>query len=315
MRKWLLLLPLILVILIIPSGYIGNRGQSNKSNIIQIVIRENCRELEGHLCQAEGQCALPWMDSSDSYCCPLECGECIEEVLSECKTDEVCVEATCGVETDFTCEYWDVVPCKGNGICEAGEYDGLTGPIIAKLSYLDGSFVLCGKENSAGENAGIGRSVPGKMVPTSDPGLDCIDGCSDNNISTSDYFNTTLGRCVHIPCDLVCGDGICGELEIYYEDGIPTKTVCYQDCEEEWIQVMDTHPNTPTIPNNDVCEPLEIETCWAQDSPQDCCPGVGHVISSKTVESQDCPENCDDGNENTADYYDFSSQTCRNYIC
>ena len=42
----------------------------------QKYFRKNCQELGAYLCNPPKKCALDWLDSSDSYCCPIECNKC-----------------------------------------------------------------------------------------------------------------------------------------------------------------------------------------------------------------------------------------------
>jgi hypothetical protein len=83
----------------------------------------------------------------------------------------------------------------------------------------------------------------------------------------------------------------------------------------------------PSGPNNGICEVEEIETCdiksggWVDGpngkvtGPAWCCPQLAHPVISKTIDSPDCPESCNDNNELTGDYYDFDNQKCEHYNC
>ena len=147
---------------------------SSEINEIAQEHRKNCRELDGYLCSSEGRCALPWIDSSDSYCCPIECNVCTKKITDNCKTNELCVEAICSPETDFNCEFRDITPCANNGICEEGEYDG-------EVTSCEGSSA---------------SSVSGKAFENSD----CPKTCDDGNENTADYFNFTTQKCEHSVC-------------------------------------------------------------------------------------------------------------------
>ena len=51
------------------------------------------------------------------------------------------------------------------------------------------------------------------------------------------------------------------------------------------------------------------------------CPTSGYMSGGEgiragdLIESNDCPESCDDGNFNTADSYDFEAQGCKHKEC
>ena len=159
----------------------------NKSNIS---VLKNCRDLGGYLCSGEGQCASTWLKSTESYCCPIKCGSCSQEVLANCSSNNQCVKAECSQKTSLKCEFKNITPCANNGRCEHGEIE---------------------------------------------------------------------------TCD--------------YESG-------YEDTPEGKIT-----------------------------GPALCCSGTSHAVISKKIESNDCPESCDDGYDNTADYYDFIDQKCGHYSC
>lgn len=86
------------------------------------------------------------------------------------------------------------------------------------------------------------------------------------------------------------------------------------------------HTQITPCANNGVCESGEIETCdFSSGSvmigneritgPVLCCPEYANAVSSKTMESDDCPESCDDEDPNTADWYNFTAQECQHLIC
>ncbi len=136
-------------------------------------IKKNCRELAGFLCDEPNVCAVNWLDSSDSYCCPIECNVCTKKITDNCKTNDLCVESICGLETNFNCEFRDITPCVNNGICEEGEYKG--------------TVTSCGGSSAT-------------SVSTEALNSDCPRTCDDLDDNTADYFNFTTQKCEHSAC-------------------------------------------------------------------------------------------------------------------
>ncbi len=137
-------------------------------------IRKNCRELNGFLCDESNNCAVDWLDSSDSYCCPIECNVCTKKIMDFCKTNDLCVEAICGLETDFNCEFRNITPCANNGICEEGEYEG-------EVTSCEGSSSATARVDNFKSS-------------------DCPRTCDDDKENTADYFNFTTQKCEHSAC-------------------------------------------------------------------------------------------------------------------
>src|SRR3989338_5175332 len=82
-------------------------------------LRKNCRELNGYICNEEEGCAFPWLDSSESYCCPIECGKCPAD--TNCDDGNSCTKDECNKDTAFQCKNTQMKPCINNAICEQGE--------------------------------------------------------------------------------------------------------------------------------------------------------------------------------------------------
>lgn len=82
-------------------NYINNSFLAQEENLTDTIYKKNCMELGGHVCISEDQCTVPLMNSTDSYCCPIECGEC----LIDCDDKDSCTLDKCDLSTDFKCEY------------------------------------------------------------------------------------------------------------------------------------------------------------------------------------------------------------------
>jgi len=147
--------------------------------------RRNCRELGGYLCNPSDKCALDWLDSTESYCCPIECNTCAPETLNSCVSYDKCKKATCGPDTNFQCQIVNLIPCPNNGVCEIGEFYGT-------MSFCDGS-----------------RSG---YVGNPSVSSDCPSTCDDGIWYTEDYYDSKLQRCVNEVCEepkcpASCDDG------------------------------------------------------------------------------------------------------------
>lgn len=147
---------------------------------VEIEPRKNCRELGGYLCY-EGGCALPWYDSSDSYCCPIECDTCPSDF--PCYDGDRCTRDVCYVNNSVPiCEFRRIAPCLNNGICEGGE--------MSTLVFYDLEATCQGEETRGGISAGM----------YADESNDCPSTCNDEDSGTLDYYDFDLQRCVNYRC-------------------------------------------------------------------------------------------------------------------
>lgn len=91
------------------------------------------------------------------------------------------------------------------------------------------------------------------------------------------------------------------------------KTICASDESCELYIIDDLHCcmcKKGPISNNGICEEGEYEGLITY------CDGSSAAMGrTDDFQSDDCPRSCNDGNSNTADYYNFTSQGCEHYNC
>lgn len=125
------------------------------------------------------------------------------------------------------------------------------------------------------------------------------DFCSSKNECALPWLNS-IEYCCPIPC------GTCPET-VNCDD----KNNCTIDyCIVKKGEPVCIHKEITPCPNNGVCELGEYE------GPIDSyCPGEEYAVVSARIKSSDCPKTCDDGNPETGDWYNFTSQKCEHKLC
>ncbi|GAI81718.1 unnamed protein product, partial [marine sediment metagenome] len=164
---------------------------------MQQEVRKNCRELNGYLC-SEGNCALEWLNSSDSYCCPILCRTCPEDIT--CDDEDSCTEDSCVVEDGkAVCKYEEISPCANNGICEMGEFSG----VISAYCPGDSHAVTTSHLESN----------------------DCPSTCDDGNPNTGDWYDFDAQECKHEIDENKCGFAIPVTIPILEGDAYDSDTI------------------------------------------------------------------------------------------
>ena len=182
MKQHILLAFLILGLLLI-SGFNGcapgQEGkirefiETHKEEILKELPR--CQNFNGSLCSNPNECALPYLETIESYCCPIPCGTCPIDI--NCSDDDPCTRDYCFFDFDegkAVCRHQNVHPCANDGICERGETSIPDSPCCPG--------VTCGETEVAVESS------------------DCPETCDDGNESTADYYNFTAQRCEYAQC-------------------------------------------------------------------------------------------------------------------
>ncbi|RLJ06454.1 MAG: hypothetical protein DRP16_05160, partial [Candidatus Aenigmatarchaeota archaeon] len=125
------------------------------------------------------------------------------------------------------------------------------------------------------------------------------DFCSSKNECALPWLNS-IEYCCPIPC------GTCPET-VNCDD----KNNCTIDyCIVKKGEPVCIHKEITPCPNNGICELGEYE------GPIDSyCPGEEYAVVSARIKSSDCPKTCDDGNPETGDWYNFTSQKCEHKLC
>jgi len=137
-------------------------------------VRKNCRELEGDLCNSEKECAKELVDSTDSYCCLIECNTCPKDI--DCDNGDKCTEDKCVVEDgEAVCKHKQITPCANNGVCEIEEFSGVV------------------SEYCPGET----HAVTTVQIESED----CPSSCDDGNPDTGDWYDFDAQECKHKNCE------------------------------------------------------------------------------------------------------------------
>jgi len=145
--------------------YVCQNGTEVASPDLCLSERKNCRELGGYLCGGEGMCALNWMDSTDSYCCPIKCGTCpnntdLRDDGNSCPADLCSVNYNNG---KTFCPPPTVYTSKECGLSPPGE------PAVVCPKCPDGSTCTCmGNFACNGDQTFYNDTSYGQLVCCSD---------------------------------------------------------------------------------------------------------------------------------------------------
>ena len=197
----------------------GYHAENHTCKLTVYVPRLNCRELGGHLCSditisigpltssTSPRCALSWLNSTDSYCCPIECGSC----PTDCDDGNSCTNDFCRIENNtFQCKHTQISNCLiplpvnnslltnislltsyaiNNSICEP----------FGELGCIHAAPLKC--ENICG-TSGCGETfcISNSPILSSD----CPVTCDDGDNYTLDMYNFTTQKCEHINCPKTC---------------------------------------------------------------------------------------------------------------
>ncbi|MBU2637854.1 MAG: DsbA family protein [Nanoarchaeota archaeon] len=78
-----------------------------RTKALELVGQHRCQAYSGYLCSAPDDCGLPYLDTIESYCCPLNCQTCNQS----CDDGNVCTKDICSKETSYACEYEEIPLC------------------------------------------------------------------------------------------------------------------------------------------------------------------------------------------------------------
>lgn len=180
-------------------------------------IRKNCRELNGYLCSSEGECALEWFYSSDSYCCPIECKTCPGDI--NCDDNDKCTKDLCVVKDGKpVCNHAQMKPCANNGICEPSEFNTNV-PLKPKCDNEEQAVALPEEEVARPEEEEYGEEE--EQIKNND----CSFTCDDGNPNTADWYNIKTQKCEHKACLVKVNeetyeiDGVLVTIKVYNIEG------------------------------------------------------------------------------------------------
>lgn len=67
----------------------------------ELIGQHRCAAFNGYICSAPDDCALPYLDTIESYCCPIKCGTCNQS----CDDGNERTEDYCSTETNYECQH------------------------------------------------------------------------------------------------------------------------------------------------------------------------------------------------------------------
>ncbi|MFH1850057.1 MAG: hypothetical protein ABH879_07810 [archaeon] len=182
-----------------------------------------------------------------------------------CDDSDVCTVDVCSEATNYICQHEAVVPCCGNGICEADES---TCSCAEDCGSCEKTASACSTYKCVNGSCELITQVPccgNGICERGEHYLSCADDCpdcDDLNSCTDDYYDYSGGECVHdydTPC---CGNGVC--------DGSESCNTCPLDCRCRLTADLSDYPDifsgTPVIivgdtaPAEDVLSAANIGT-------------------------------------------------------
>ena len=120
-----------------------------EQKVREIIGQHRCQTFNGYICSAPDDCALSYLDTIESYCCPIKCmtcnqscddsiettkDYCSKETDYECRHNKICPKTCddsnsctndyCSESTEYECMHEELKPCPNDGICEEEEFRG-----------------------------------------------------------------------------------------------------------------------------------------------------------------------------------------------
>ena len=111
------------------------------SEVQNTVKKANCQAFNGYICSGPDDCGVPYIDTIESYCCPVQCGTCNQS----CDDNDKCTKDDCSKATGYECKHDTLKPCPNDGICEFQESHL---DVNGKTSFGGKSIVLQNVDNS-----------------------------------------------------------------------------------------------------------------------------------------------------------------------
>lgn len=196
--------------LVITAGCTPEQEQK----VRELIGEHRCQAFNGYICSAPDDCALPYLDTIESYCCPIKCMTCnqscddsietTEDYCSKetgyecrhnkicpktCDDDNSCTDDYCSESTEYECVHEELKPCPNDGICEKKEFRG-------------NIHTYCPNSEAVLESA---RAV----ISSNDCPENCNDAYDDgngrqyeNNPNTEDWYDFETQECKHKTCEV-----------------------------------------------------------------------------------------------------------------
>lgn len=73
----------------------------------QEIQKQNCQSYNGYLCSGPDDCALPYLGTIESYCCPMKCQTCNKT----CDDNNLSTKDLCSESTKFKCIHKAIPTC------------------------------------------------------------------------------------------------------------------------------------------------------------------------------------------------------------
>jgi len=123
-----------------------------------------------------------------------------------CEDNNSCTENLCSADTGYKCEFKDIAPCCGNGICEINETDCADCPVCDSDKCHNASY------DYEKEKCVTTEITPCCGNSICEEGEDCPEDCPTCTTERECFksvYDFNLQRCVEKPLVPCCGNGIC----------------------------------------------------------------------------------------------------------
>lgn len=214
----------------------------------ELLGQHRCQAYNGYLCSAPDDCGLSYLDTIESYCCPIKCQTCNQT----CNDNNDCTEDSCSKQTNFSCVFTKKQgACQNDGICSETEVrcNGISTsqpPQIDRVTALNSDGTCRSYSGSSGGAVAveeIGTDINGCIIPNQLKGKsnkDCPISCDDGDDSTSDWYDTHSNQCENTP---LCNDGDANTIDWFDLDS--------NGCEHCPKQIAELPQNQTLCPNFD----------------------------------------------------------------
>ena len=149
--------------------------------------------------------------------CQIKCPDTCDDI-------DACTEDICSEETGFECAYKEIFPCRGNGVCEEGEYDAVTADCP---DCDDGN--ICTADSY---DYDVQECINEKQVPCCGNGV--VEQGETCNTCAKDFGCSLSQRCCDNSCEDVClRDSDCDDSIDYTQDTCENLGTCDASCINE----------------------------------------------------------------------------------
>jgi len=245
----------------------------------ELIGQHRCATFNGYLCSAPDDCALPYLDTIESYCCPIKCNTCNQS----CDDGNPCTNDVCGKDTGYKCENKNISICIGckyrmdENICS-----GRNDTIICKggklISCADGN--KCTADSCTGPTNAV-VEVIGKEEAQCEHNE--LKPCPNNGICEMEEFKGDLHT--YCPSSAISGGAGIAAVE---EVARPVSSVESSDCP---TTCNDDNSNTEDWYDFDaqICKHKQCETAIPSSPTIQVC---GDGSCNNNENTANCPDDC-----------------------